>query len=37
MKKKKNIKKESIISCIYFYIYIYLYIFIIDRVSENKK
>lgn len=35
--KKKNIKKESIISCIYIYIYIYLYMYIRDRVSENKK
>lgn len=37
MKKKKNIKKESIISCIYIYIYIYLYMYIRDPVSENKK
>lgn len=35
--KKKNIKKESIISCIYIYIYIYLYMYIRDPVSENKK
>jgi len=43
--KKKNIKKESIISCIYIciyiylymYIYIYLYMYIRDPFSENKK